>query len=1502
MAQETQRQGVPWTGEPGKRESVKDIMDRERAQGPRQPPSRTHPRGSNPNTRIDNPDSPRVSQWPPAGHADSLPDAVVDPNVGFTKMLADRTVITPLMSPVQTGTKFQGPTSADSGYVPPDSMGAVGPTQIMVVINGRVRTYKKDGTQDFAIDTDTDTFFGSVCNCGGSTFTSDPRVVFDSLSQSWFISMINTQPAPNRVMIAVSNSPIITARTNFTFYHFVQNQPSVGVGSPGGPTADDGLFADYPSLGVDNNALYIGVNMYSGQTYQSATGFVINKANLLLGTLTVTAFRQIGTNLGNIFSPLGVTNMDPNATEGYFIGPDFKFFGTLRMRRITNPGSTPAISGTLTPPNVPATADPIPVPAQGSTKTLSPIGDRLMNARILNGSLWTTHSIEVDSTGVPCVPSPCSTGGRNGMRFYQINNLTATPTLVQAGTLFDSSLSNPLFYWAGSIAATGQGNAILASSYAGQTAFAGVAYAGIDQTGTISSPSVVIAGGGAYNPGDASNPYRWGDFSNAVVDPADNMTIWSFQEYSVGPSWGIEVAQYKAPPPAGPLTVSPVSAPAGATTSLTITGSGFYDPGPGFPNHISATVSGGGDVTVNSVTYTSPTQITLSVTIAANAAVTARTVTVTNPDGQSVSTPAILTVALPQAVTLSPSGGTLPTGTTTVQYSHTITASGGAAPYNFTIFAGNLPAGLSLNASSSTTAIISGTPTTSGTETFTVQATDKHNITGITQYTLTIRSLATTNFSITVNSRSYDPTAFPPYAGRYTVNTTLTNNGPATSSSAIYLQITALNYNSPPPGGTPPDKLLSADNGAGVVGDTQQIITTLGAGQSVRLPLLFGIGSRQPFSFFFDVYTILPGAALTANAILLKPQIGVSALSDVSLTTAADTAVGGTPVPLGHFQLQIDDGIPPASPPNSSSNGDPLSNEAVITGSGPYSRPAVAVDPIIPTHIAVAANDYATRTVRVSTSQDGGFTWHATALGLSVLGQDFGTAENPSLAFDSRGRLSVVYTLADPFDSANAIVISESSDGINFSPPSAITFHTASEQIADSRPVIAIGSGDRYVAWDTLSLSTLRFGINLVRSEQSGAFGPVTSVVSNGLVSSPVLALSESRVYIGWDDWGFNSSPPYNSGGRLMITSSPQAGKLHFDAPLEIARTSIGFARKIPAMPEKGVGPSLSLAVDPRREDAIYAVFADIGNGMDIFFARSTNQGKKWQIVTTVNDDKSAADQFSPSIAVDVHGRINVSFYDTRLSSTFQTTHVFLGRSADGNAFTNERVTNAMSNDSASNPFRDYTANLGDRTAIAITDGDTFVAWTDTRLEFENIFASIVFNPFGAFVTGAGKIVSPAGAYSPNPALTGTAEFGFVFKYRTGSSVPVGSTEFNFAVPKSKFKFKFQSTSYDSLLIRGATAQFKGSGKINGAGDYSFVVTVTAADQHDKHDDTNGDRHDDTNGGQNSKDGEQTGGGGRFRIKIVDSSGGVIYDNVPGAPDTATPEAITEGEIQIVKQ
>jgi hypothetical protein len=151
----------------------------------------------------------------------------------------------------------------------------------------------------------------------------------------------------------------------------------------------------------------------------------------------------------------------------------------------------------------------------------------------------------------------------------------------------------------------------------------------------------------------------------------------------------------------------------------------------------------------------------------------------------------------------------------------------------------------------------------------------------------------------------------------------------------------------------------------------------------------------------------------------------------------------------------------------------------------------------------------------------------------------------------------------------------------------------------------------------------------------------------------------------------------------------------------------------------------------------------------------------------------------------------------------------------------------------------------------------------------------IVYDPSAGFVTGGGTIDSLAGAYTPDPSLTGHANFGFFSKYQKGATKPTGETEFWFQAAN----FNFKATSYQWLVVAGFRAQYKGAGQVNGAGDYGFLLTVV--------------------------DGQASGGPGvdKFRLKVWDTATNVvIYDNVLGASDdmdAANPQTIASGSIVI---
>lgn len=107
------------------------------------------------------------------------------------------------------------------------------------------------------------------------------------------------------------------------------------------------------------------------------------------------------------------------------------------------------------------------------------------------------------------------------------------------------------------------------------------------------------------------------------------------------------------------------------------------------------------------------------------------TVTATDANGQSGSRAYALTIASP---TLSIDPTTLPGGTAGTPYSATLTGSGGASPYSFSLLSGALPVGVSF----SSAGVFSGTPVTAGTFNMTVRVTDANGFTADQAYSIVI--------------------------------------------------------------------------------------------------------------------------------------------------------------------------------------------------------------------------------------------------------------------------------------------------------------------------------------------------------------------------------------------------------------------------------------------------------------------------------------------------------------------------------------------------------------------------------------------------------------------------------------------------------------------------------------------------------------------------------------------------------------------------------------------
>ena len=172
------------------------------------------------------------------------------------------------------------------------------------------------------------------------------------------------------------------------------------------------------------------------------------------------------------------------------------------------------------------------------------------------------------------------------------------------------------------------------------------------------------------------------------------------------------------------------------------------------------------------------------------------TVQVTDSESPAVSKTKALSITIASS-TLTITTASLSNGQQGTAYSQTLTATGGVTPYSWSITVGTLPAGLSINAA---TGVISGTPTATGTSSFTVQVTDSASP----------AQSRTANLSITINGTGSFTVSVSPNRAGLTVTQTLpvtatTNDGagvnwtasggsinPTTSTTGV-----AVNYTAP---------------------------------------------------------------------------------------------------------------------------------------------------------------------------------------------------------------------------------------------------------------------------------------------------------------------------------------------------------------------------------------------------------------------------------------------------------------------------------------------------------------------------------------------------------------------------------------------------------------------------------------------------------------------------------------------------------------------------------
>ena len=464
---------------------------------------------------------------------------------------------------------------SNSGYAPPDTNGAVGPSAIAEMINGYYAVYPKissGGYNTASLSEGLKTFWNNAIANGGGTspfttggatvsnFASDPRLIFDPVSQHWFASAITVPlnssgdlSQTNDLLVAVSaNSDPAGSWTGFAI-NSVSGSSAITTNNGQYYTAGS-IWADFPTLGVNSQGVYLAGNMFTVPNPQnpSSTPAAVDVLAIPKSSLTAASPSITGATLfsNQNYNTYGFTNQPVNDFTGGN-NPAYLFSAydqtTTPVQNLNQTTIASVTSPTLNSPyNLAAfsyqSGGPVAASQPNTTDTLDAGDDRLSSRLILShGQIW----------GVQTVLNQSNTS-LDAIRWFGVTPATSNsgaPTIQEQGIITDPNHPNSsLFY--GSIAVSNNGDIVVAFNESGSgqyaSSYAVVGHILSNGSASFGTPFELKAGAADYSL--LTGTYRWGDYSTTVVDPSNPNNFWTFQEIPVpGGSWSTQITQIVVP-------------------------------------------------------------------------------------------------------------------------------------------------------------------------------------------------------------------------------------------------------------------------------------------------------------------------------------------------------------------------------------------------------------------------------------------------------------------------------------------------------------------------------------------------------------------------------------------------------------------------------------------------------------------------------------------------------------------------------------------------------------------------------------------------------------------------------------------------------------------------------------------------------------------------------------------------------------------------------------------
>ena len=375
------------------------------------------------------------------------------------------------------------------------------------------------------------TFWAAAGATGG--LNGDARVMFDKTSQKWIVLQFGASVADIQIAVSTTSNALGPWQsTKFT-------------GFAGGT-------ADYPTLAIDQSAIYIGTNNFKVGCNPGSPGSnsfcgtmlnVIARSDLLgAGAPTTTSLKQFVTPYTYTGFPVdpdrgfaiqGVNSNGP--LTGNVIAASLFFNDSIRYK-VNNPGTLGATEGPVTFLGLADYAGNGGGRQPDGTRNIDPLDERIgASAWEHNGKIYTVYTAtDFGST-------------HTGVRWFVTDALTNA--VIQQGEISDPNFD----FYEGSLAVNAAGQVVIGYNRSGlqttdlngdgradgNVSFMARVYSS-DAAGRLFQTDELLLHvsdvsnyhNGSVEGAAAVGRQRWGDYSAVTLDPNDDQSFWAIGEYA----------------------------------------------------------------------------------------------------------------------------------------------------------------------------------------------------------------------------------------------------------------------------------------------------------------------------------------------------------------------------------------------------------------------------------------------------------------------------------------------------------------------------------------------------------------------------------------------------------------------------------------------------------------------------------------------------------------------------------------------------------------------------------------------------------------------------------------------------------------------------------------------------------------------------------------------------------------------------------------------------------